>query len=148
VETGLRCSRCETPICPKCLVQTPVGARCKDCARTVKSPVYTLKAPQLLYAALASVGGGVAMGLVWAFVLRPFTNGFLSIFLGMGLAYVFTRLLEFATRRKRGPVVVGFAIAGIVIAWSFQILFFGLGFALGGLVAVGFGTYVAYQNLR
>ena len=27
VETGLSCGRCETLICPRCLVQTPVGTR-------------------------------------------------------------------------------------------------------------------------
>ena len=30
VETGLRCGRCETPICPKCMIMTPVGARCES----------------------------------------------------------------------------------------------------------------------
>src|SRR5262245_41825997 len=42
VETALRCSRCDTPICPRCLIQTPVGARCRDCARLARSPVYTM----------------------------------------------------------------------------------------------------------
>ncbi|MDA0256830.1 MAG: rhomboid family intramembrane serine protease, partial [Chloroflexi bacterium] len=29
-ETELRCQRCDTPICPRCMVQTPVGFRCPD----------------------------------------------------------------------------------------------------------------------
>lgn len=33
VVTRLRCGRCETPICPKCMVYTPAGARCRDCSR-------------------------------------------------------------------------------------------------------------------
>lgn len=33
VETHLRCSRCGTPICPKCLVFTEDGAQCPRCAR-------------------------------------------------------------------------------------------------------------------
>src|SRR5262245_36213193 len=36
VETYLRCGKCGTPICPKCLVHTPVGARCPDCARPAR----------------------------------------------------------------------------------------------------------------
>ncbi len=32
VETGLKCASCGTPICPSCLVQTPVGMKCKSCA--------------------------------------------------------------------------------------------------------------------
>ena len=32
-ETLLRCGRCETPICPRCQIPTPVGMRCRTCAR-------------------------------------------------------------------------------------------------------------------
>lgn len=148
VETALRCSRCDTPICPRCLVQTPVGARCRDCARIVKSPVYTLGQADVFRAIIASVVGGVVMGLIWRLVLVPFTVGFLSIFIGAGLGYVFTRIMELATGRKRGPVVAGLAVAGIGIAWGMQVLFLGLQFGLYGLVAAGVGVYFCYQNLR
>ena len=39
VETTLRCGRCETPICPRCLVHTPVGARCPDCGQSGPDPI-------------------------------------------------------------------------------------------------------------
>ena len=148
VQTALRCSRCETPICPRCLVQTPVGARCKECARIAKNPIYTLTTGAALKAAAASVIGGVVMGLVWGLVLLPFTFGFLSIFVGAGLGWVFTRILEVVTRRKRGPYVVGFAVAGIGIAWGMQLLFVPAQVALYGLVAAGVAVYFAYQSLR
>jgi hypothetical protein len=92
--------------------------------------------------------GGIVMGLIWGFVLRPFTFGYLSIFIGAGLGYAFTRALDFATRRKRGPAVVGFAVAGITIAWAMQFLFLPAQFVMYGLVAVGVGVYFAYQQLR
>jgi hypothetical protein len=149
VETALRCSRCETPICPKCLIQSPVGARCRDCARVTKSPVYTLTPGQYARAGTAGVLGGLMMGLVWGFVLLPFSFGFFSIFLGVGLGIAFTRVMQFATGNKRGPAVVGFAIAGIVIAWAMQpLLFVEPRAAMYGLVAVGVAVYFAYQNLR
>lgn len=31
VDTRLRCSECQSPICPKCLVRTAVGLRCPNC---------------------------------------------------------------------------------------------------------------------
>ncbi len=37
VETGLRCNRCNRPICPRCARQTPVGYRCPDCIGQVQS---------------------------------------------------------------------------------------------------------------
>lgn len=147
VETALRCSRCETPICPRCLIQSPVGARCRDCAKTLKNPIYTLETTHLVRAALAAVIGGVAMGLIWGFVLLPFTVGFFSIFLGAGLSWAFTKAMDFATGRKRGPVVAWFAVGGIVIAWSMTLLFIPFSIALYGLVAAGIGVYLCYQNL-
>lgn len=146
--TALRCSRCESPICPRCAIQTPVGARCRSCARVVRSPVYTLGTGQVLRAFTAAVVGGVVMGLVWAFVLLPFTFGFLAIFIGAGLGWAFTRLIDFATGRKRGPVTIAAASLGIVIAWMVLLAFLELRIALYGLVAVGIGIYLAYANLR
>lgn len=114
----------------------------------LKSPIYKLNSSQMVRGILAAVVGGVLMGLIWYFVLLPFSYGFLSIFVGAGLAWVFTKLMNFATGLKRGPTVVALASAGIVIAWSFQLLFLPLQFAMYGLLAVGIGIYLSYQNLR
>lgn len=39
VETMLRCGRCETPICPRCMVHSGVGIRCPDCAANPKRTI-------------------------------------------------------------------------------------------------------------
>jgi len=148
VETALRCQSCDAPICPRCLVQSPVGAKCRDCARVMRSPIYVVKGMPLARSVAVAVVGGVVTGLAWGFVLLPFTFGFLSIFLGAGLGYAFTRMLEWASGRKRGPVMIGLAILGIGIAWGVMFLIVPQRFALYGLVAVGIGVYFSYQNLR
>jgi hypothetical protein len=114
----------------------------------MRSPIYTVRGMSLARSVAVAVIGGVVTGLIWGFVLLPFTIGFLSIFLGAGLGYVFTRMLEWASGRKRGPVMIGLAVLGIGIAWGVMWLIVPQQFAMYGLLAVGIGVYFSYQNLR
>jgi len=58
-ETVLRCGRCDTPICARCMVMSPVGARCPSCAQ-VKRFQLLLKPVELATA----VGYGLAVGAI------------------------------------------------------------------------------------
>lgn len=151
-ETALRCSRCETPICPKCLVQTPVGARCRDCARLAKSPIYTVQGQYLARAIAAGGIGGLAMGLIWGLASATvagiaFGGPIVALLLGAGLGFGFTRIMELAVNRKRGPVIVGCAAGGIVLATVIQSAVLGF-ISLWVIVAAAAGLYFAYQNLK
>lgn len=110
--------------------------------------MYELHGAHIAKAAIAAILGGVAMGLIWGFIGAAFSFGFFLIFLGAGLGYAFTRMMEFATRGKRGPVIIGFAVAGILIAWGMQFLFVPMEVARIQVVAVGVAIYMAYANLR
>ena len=148
VETALSCGRCETPICPSCLVHSPVGARCPDCAQVVKAPMYTLSGGHYVRSLAAALVGGVAMGVLWALLLQPLTIGFFSLLVGVALGYAFTRLMQFATGGKRGPLVTIFAAGGIFLAWAVQFALADVRFAIWGLLAAAIGVWFAYQNLR
>ena len=68
VETRLRCSECQAPICPKCFVRTAVGLRCEGCASPSGPPQprggATPRRPAFL--ALAVVVALVVAGVAWA----------------------------------------------------------------------------------
>jgi hypothetical protein len=61
-ETVLRCGKCDTPICPRCTVHTPVGARCRKCTSNRSSPLYRASPLQYLLASLASLAASLLLG--------------------------------------------------------------------------------------
>ncbi|MFF9472956.1 rhomboid family intramembrane serine protease [Streptomyces roseolus] len=54
-ETGIRCTRCEKPICPECMISASVGFQCPDCVRTGSGTGHAADANQ----ARTLVGGRV-----------------------------------------------------------------------------------------
>lgn len=43
-KAGVRCQRCERPICPDCMHQASVGFHCPECAKRGRQRVYTARA--------------------------------------------------------------------------------------------------------
>jgi hypothetical protein len=109
VETALRCGRCDTPICPRCLVMTPVGARCRGCARLRAHPLYDVRPLQYLRGA----GAGLAVALVGGFVLPniPFF-GFLGLLV---LGWATGEAVSYAANRKRGTGLSVIAAVATII---------------------------------
>jgi hypothetical protein len=118
VETELTCGKCETPICPRCLVYTPVGARCPTCANVRKLPQYQIPASYLVRAFAAAVGAGAALGLVWGGLLpfAPFL--LLGLLVGLGLGYGVGEAVSLATNRKSGPPLQAAAALGVLVAFA------------------------------
>src|SRR5688572_32125914 len=84
VQTGLRCTRCGKPICPRCGVRTPVGLRCPDCAGVRGLPTYRTSGSTLLRAAGAGAVVALVVGVLWRFAPEwPF---YLAPALGFGIA--------------------------------------------------------------
>src|SRR5213594_4188187 len=98
-ETGLRCGRCETPICPRCVVMTDVGARCPDCAPRRKLPQFEIGPLYLLRGVLAAAAAGAVCGGLWG-ILLPDVAGFFEIIIGLGAGYAVGEATSLATNRK------------------------------------------------
>jgi hypothetical protein len=150
VETALRCGKCGTYICPRCLVQTPVGARCRECARLRRIPTYHIPAAFLLRGAVAAlVAGGVAGAGWWLF--DPLTGFFFGAPMGLAVGYLVREAVSLATNRKAGPPLQLLAGAGVLLA------FFVRNVALGevlprddvaALIAVIIAVMVAIGRVR
>ena len=117
VETELACSKCEKAICPRCLYQTPVGARCRECANIRRLPTYQISAVYLLRGLAAALAVGAALGGLWGRLI-PFSSSFLfGLLLGLGLGYAVGEAVSVATNRKVGLPLQVFAAVGVVVAY-------------------------------
>ncbi len=73
-ETNIRCGRCEEAICPDCLVHSPVGMRCPDCARVNRVPTYDVTLPYLLRGITAGLAAALLLGVVFYFAAQALFN--------------------------------------------------------------------------
>ncbi|GIW06250.1 MAG: hypothetical protein KatS3mg060_1055 [Dehalococcoidia bacterium] len=118
VETYLRCGRCETPICPRCLVYTPVGVRCRDCAQLRKLPTYDVRPAGYLVASLTGLALAVGFGALWAVLaLVGLGAGFFSLWIVLFLGYGIGELISRSVNRKRGPGLMAVAVVSVALAF-------------------------------
>ena len=118
VETELRCGKCDTPICPRCMVQTPVGARCRDCAQLRRPVQYTLPPLLLARGAGAALGLAVLVGVAAGYLLPTLLRqlGFIALFLGAGFGWLAALAVGRAANLRRGvPLQVTAAASGVLV---------------------------------
>lgn len=151
VETLLSCSKCGQPICPRCLVQTPVGARCPQCAALKPLPVFQVKAKHYVIASAVGLGVAFAFALVW-WAIWQIALGILAyfallVFVLMG--YAIGELISLSVNRKRSRWLAGIAggstLIGFALALGFQPV---LGLSFYGLITLAVAVYVAILRLR
>jgi hypothetical protein len=153
VETELTCSRCGKPICPRCLVQTPVGARCRDCAHLRRIPTYDVKPVFLLRGAAAAFAVSIVSGVLWFLISPPHRGVFAyaALFIALAIGYGVGEAVSWATNRKRGPAFQGIAACAIVLAYVVRNLAGGAGAIpandVFGYVTVGLAIVVAIGRL-
>ncbi len=117
VETELSCGKCGTPICPRCMYHTPVGARCRTCANIRRLPQYELSAPFLARGAAAALISGAVVGGLWGALLPFGVISFFGLLMGLGVGYVIGEAVAVATNRKVGPPLQVLAGVGVIIAY-------------------------------
>jgi hypothetical protein len=117
VETNLSCGKCGRPICPKCMVQTPVGARCPDCAKVSKLPTYRLSAKHYLIAAGTTLGMALAGGIVWGLLMSLLPFLFVNLLIAGGVGYAVGEVVGRSVNRKRGKWLAVIGAVAIPISY-------------------------------
>lgn len=151
VETRLACSKCETPICPQCLVQTPVGARCPNCAQLRRLPTFEMGTVTIAKAAGTGAVLAGATGFIWGLLFFDlFRLPFLPWVATIGIGYLIGEGISVAVNRKRGLYLqciagasmgLSYGVAGLVspslFGYTFHDLLFVLVLVIGVFVAAG-----------
>ena len=125
VSTNLKCSKCGKPICPKCLVQTPVGARCRNCAKFSVPPTFRIPGNYYLRAIGSAMGMAAVIGLAWGFVSNYLPYFFINLLIAAGFGFAIGEVTSLAVNRKRGLWLA--VIGGIAVALSYVIRIFSFG---------------------
>ncbi|MFQ5988119.1 MAG: hypothetical protein ACE5H6_04635 [Dehalococcoidia bacterium] len=147
VETNLSCGRCGRPICPKCMVQTPVGTRCLDCAKLRRLPTFEVSSRQYLIASAVGVGVATIAGIAWALLFRLFPNIYFYVLLGAGVGFAIGELISLSVNRKRGLRLQVIGGMSVVLSSAIGYLFMGF-FSLYLLIGLALGIIVAISRLR
>ena len=121
VETNLRCGKCGKPICPKCLVETPVGARCQDCARLQKLPTFQVTKRYYLRAILTAVGLAFALGAAWWVIRTVMGIPYFNFLLAAGFGYAIGEVVGRSVNRKRSRGLALIAGTGVVLSFIISI---------------------------
>ncbi|HIF71834.1 MAG TPA: hypothetical protein EYQ61_04700 [Dehalococcoidia bacterium] len=164
VASNLRCGRCDDLICPQCMVQSPVGARCPDCASIGQAPIFRSTPVELTttiaLSALGAAGFGFAYAIIvwifWTFLPFNFQIGNVATSLLVGLAGApigeYVRKAGKYKLDKRLRIVAAITVfvawfIGINIA-SFMGVPGGLFTNIIALIGLGIGVYVAMNRVR
>ena len=153
VPTGLSCSQCQRPICTQCLVQAPVGIRCRECGKAVPLPTFDVRPSNYAKALVAAAVIGVLGVILWL-TLVFFTGttwiGFLATPVVVG--YAAGEIISRVVNRKRSKGLMYIAAGTVVLSWLVAMILArplgGLVFDLWGILALVGGVLIAIGRVR
>ena len=149
--TSLRCTRCEKLVCPRCMVQAPVGIRCREHGKAPKPPTYQISRRYMARGFGAAIGVGVGGGVAVAFVTALLGGGFASGVAMAGLGYLMGEAVSRATNYKRGTPLIVASVVGMSVAlvvFVLAVTFLGFFWSLFEMLGVGAGIYLAITRVR
>ena len=156
-ETGLSCSRCGKNICTNCLVQAPVGIRCRECGKAQPMPTYDVQPAHYARGLVAAIALALAGGVLWV-VLDWILSGLdasetVSGMLALPFGYAVGDIISRAVNRKRSAplsyiaaltVVAGFILSRLI----HLVLGSAAGFDFMWVLFLALGAFLAWQRLR
>lgn len=166
VETNISCARCGEPICPQCLVYTPVGNKCGTCSSIGGPEMFKVDRSDLIKGATLGGIGALAMGVVAGLAVWLLWN--IPLFEGISTTVWFIVIIVV---NAAGAFAAGYTlrlVVGLKYSNSLRVMAALLGLAfyiaeaatvialdigptvlnLPGLIGFGIGAYYAMNRFR
>ena len=151
MDTALTCGSCGKPICTGCVIQHPVGIRCRECARFQRLPTFQVSPNLYLRAVGTALGLGIVGGVVILLVDLLPGLGFFRFLLFLGIGYAVGEGVSGAAKRRRARSLQVIAGLGVVVSVAFEAVVLVGGFTLlggvFGLLALLAGIWVAVSRV-
>lgn len=148
VPTGLSCGQCRRPICTDCLVQVPVGIRCRECGRAQPLPTFDVRPANYAGAVVVAAIIGIA-GVVLTVLLGVYIGGLAFVVMPLGVGYVSGEIISRVVnlKRSRGLMYIAGGTVVITVLVSLFLLDFRL-LGLWGILATVGGVLIAIARVR
>lgn len=149
--TALKCGSCERAICVQCVVQHPVGIRCRECARMRVLPQHDVSPSYFARAIGVSMSIGFAGAVGLSLLTKILPIGVWGILVGLiGVGYLVGEGISRVVNRKqsRGLQYIagsGVLFSALLLGGILKVIILG---SLNGLLALAVAIYVAVSRLR
>jgi hypothetical protein len=141
VETSLRCSRCEKPICVKCAVSTPTGYKCKECISGQQKVFSTTRwydyPLAFVIGAVLAAFGAFLVNLIWLILV---------LLIAPAAGMIIAEAVRAAVRRRRSLRLWQMMAAGIIVGCLPFLLTALLSFSLWSILAQGFYVFTVVTS--
>ena len=149
--TNLSCATCESSICIKCVIHTPTGIKCKNCANLKKIPTFEIT-PVYFIRGIISIMITLTLFTIGLYFLNSYiiSGVFINLLAIIVLGFLIGQTLSFSVNYKRGKflkliAIISFITGIILIIVINKLLLINL-FSIYGAASIIIGTYLSVDK--
>lgn len=115
-DSRLACTECNAPLCSKCLVQCPVGFRCKACVGPASSPLKS--GSSMLVARVLALSGVIGSGGGWLMPMInvPYIACIICYFLGFFCGRFLAKFIDYRIENNATKIIVFGLLIGLSLS--------------------------------
>ncbi len=110
-DSRLSCVECSEIVCPKCMVECPVGNRCKKCAAKTESHVLKVTP----WVAVRTLASAALAAYIFSYVSMFLFGGYWGWIITYAVGLFIGNLIHKVSGFKLGPVIIGTVLVGMIV---------------------------------